>query len=48
MKDPDFLEEAKKAKLEVGALEGEGVAKIVHETIDVPPELATAVAQALQ
>jgi tripartite-type tricarboxylate transporter receptor subunit TctC len=48
MKDPELLAEAKKAKLEVGALDGEGVAKIVHETVDVPPALAKAVADALQ
>ena len=48
MKDPEFLAEVRKSSLEIGALDGDGVAKIVHETIDVPQALAQAVAQALQ
>lgn len=47
MKDAAFLEEAKKASLEVDALDGEGVAKIVHETLDVTPDFAKRVATAL-
>jgi len=42
-----FLEEAKKASLEVAALDGEGIAKIVHETLDVTPDFAKRVATAL-
>ena len=37
MKDTAFLDEAKKASLEVDPLDGEGVAKIIHETLDVTP-----------
>lgn len=47
MQDAAFLEEAKKASLEVAALDGEGVAKIVHETLDVTPDFAKRVATAL-
>jgi tripartite-type tricarboxylate transporter receptor subunit TctC len=47
MKDATFLEEAKKASLEVDALDGDGVAKIVHETLDVTPDFAKRVAAAL-
>jgi tripartite-type tricarboxylate transporter receptor subunit TctC len=47
MKDAEFLAEAQKATLEVDALDGEGVSKIIHETIDVTPEFAKKVEAAL-
>ena len=39
MKDPAFLEEAKKTKLTVGPLTGEEVQKLVAEVSDLPPAL---------
>jgi tripartite-type tricarboxylate transporter receptor subunit TctC len=48
MKDPEFLAETRKSNLEVGALDGGGVAAIVNETIDVPETTANAVARSLQ
>lgn len=47
MKDADFLAEAQKASLEVDALNGDGVTKLIHETVDVTPEFAKKVADAL-
>ena len=39
MKDPAFLEEAKKTKLTVGPLSGEAVQKLVAEVSNLPPAL---------
>jgi hypothetical protein len=41
MKDPEFIAEANKSMLELDGLNGVGLAKIINDTIEVPPELAS-------
>jgi tripartite-type tricarboxylate transporter receptor subunit TctC len=47
MKDPKFVAEAKKSKIEIDPLDAAGVTKVVHGTVDVSPEIASAVAKAI-
>jgi tripartite-type tricarboxylate transporter receptor subunit TctC len=48
MKDPEFIADTKKSKMEIDALDATGVAKVVEETINVPPAIAQAVAEAVK
>lgn len=41
LKDPAFLAEARKLKFDLRPLNGDDTAKIVKETIDIPPAIAT-------
>ena len=41
MKDPQFLAEAKTAKLDLNPLPGDEVEKIVHGFFSLPPSVAT-------
>lgn len=47
MKDPGFLADAKKAKMEIDPLDGAGLAKIANDTVNVSPELSAKVAKAI-
>jgi tripartite-type tricarboxylate transporter receptor subunit TctC len=48
MKDPEFLAEAEKAKLEVTPISGEEVQKLVAEVYRTPPEIAQRAADLLK
>jgi tripartite-type tricarboxylate transporter receptor subunit TctC len=48
LQDPDFIAEAKKLKLEIGATRGEELQQIVLDLLDSPPELRQKVAQAIE
>jgi tripartite-type tricarboxylate transporter receptor subunit TctC len=48
MKDPAFLEEAEKLKLDIDPLSGQEVAKLVAEVAVTPPEVAARVRTALE
>jgi tripartite-type tricarboxylate transporter receptor subunit TctC len=39
MKDPDFLAEAGKAKMDIGPMTGEESQKIADSIVDTPPEV---------
>jgi hypothetical protein len=39
MKDPEVIAEADKRKIDLGALDGEGLQKIVDETLSVTPDV---------
>jgi hypothetical protein len=41
MKDPEFIAEANKSMLKLDGLNGVGLVKIINDTIEVPPELAS-------
>jgi tripartite-type tricarboxylate transporter receptor subunit TctC len=47
MKDPEFLDEAQKAQIDLNPLSGARVAEIVNESLATPPELVDKVRSAL-
>ena len=48
MKDPDFLEEAKKLELEVRPVDGEELTKLVQDLAASPPEVLEQATKVLQ
>ena len=47
MQDQEFLEDVKKAKIEIDMVAGEEVERVVHLIVSTPPELAERYAKAL-
>jgi hypothetical protein len=48
MKDPAFLAEAEKLKLDIDALSGEEVARLVAQVAATPPDVAARVRTAIE